>query len=57
MIQYGALALPLFLLALAVVTLWALIGSRGAWYVKALLIVLVPASTVAVWVGVHSYLG
>lgn len=57
MTHSALVALPLYLLTLAGLLLWAIIGSRGSWYLKAAFILIVPMAIVPVWVAVHSYLG
>lgn len=53
----GTVSLPLFLLAVALMVLWAVIGARGGWVRKGILILALPFSTLVVWATLGTYQG
>lgn len=55
--RYVTLAIPIAFIVLAAVLLWCLIGSKGKWWGKLILIIAVPAFGIAVWKSLDSYLG
>lgn len=57
MVNAGALAIPLAFIILSAVLLWAIIGAKGKWWIKCLLIVLVPSFGIIVWQSFNSYFG
>lgn len=55
--RISTLAIPLAFIMLSVLLLWCLIGSKGKWWVKMILIFAVPNFALVVWKTLDTYLG
>jgi hypothetical protein len=51
------LVIPLSFIILGGILLWILVGAKGKWWLKFILIVFVPLMGVLIWQSIDSYLG
>lgn len=49
--------IPVFFIILSILTLWFVIGSKGQWWLKAFVMVVVPTLCFIVWMSVEAMLG
>jgi len=55
--ELSTIAIPVTFVILSALLFWYLIGARGKWFVKFMLILIVPLFSLAIWTSLDSYLG
>lgn len=55
--EIGTIAIPITFIILVALLLWYVIGAKGKWFTKFILILLIPTFSFAIWKSLDSYLG